>query len=98
MVNIANYNFEGPWVLGTSFNNVPGVYVVYTSQVWLDVGETDSAGQRLNGENHERKSNWTTCSNGMPINIAFLKVDSPALRLSVESGLRATLNPICGER
>jgi len=95
---IADYNFEGPWSLDQIFNDVPGIYVIYTSQKWLDVGETDKLGQRLNGENHERKSQWILNSNRLPISIAFLQVDNIALRLVVESRLRQVLSPVCGEK
>lgn len=97
-MDIVGYNFEGPWILGTSFNNVPGVYVVFTSQNWLDVGETDDAGQRLNGENHERKPQWISNCNRLPISIAFLRVQELQTRLTIESQVRNLLKPICGER
>jgi len=97
-MNIAGYNFEGPWLLGTNFNKVPGVYVVFTAQRWLDVGETDNAEQRLNGENHDRKPQWLLNSNRLPISIAFLRVDNPQFRLTIESQLRQTLVPVCGEK
>jgi len=97
-MDIAGYNFEGPWVLGANFNNVPGVYVVFTPQNWLDVGETDDAGQRLNSENHERKPQWISNSNTLQIYIAFLRMDDAQLRLTIESQLRQTLIPICGEK
>jgi len=97
-MNIRGYNFEGPWLLGQSFNDVPGIYVIYTSQQWLDVGETDKLGSRLNGENHERKPQWISNSGQLPINIAFLRVDGASLRLSIESRLRLLLSPICGKQ
>jgi hypothetical protein len=95
---IAGYKFEGPWVLGTYFNNVPGVYVIFTSEKWLDVGETDKLGSRINNENHERKPDWVSSSNNLQINIAFLGIDNPNVRLNVESQLRRLLSPVCGER
>ena len=97
-MNIGGYNFEGPWPLGQSFIDVPGVYVVYTSRQWLDVGETDKLGSRINGENHERKPQWISTSGGLPIGIAFLGVDTPKVRLAIESLLRSSLKPVCGER
>lgn len=47
MVKIQNYNFQGPFSLNTLLNEVAGIYVIYTSQNWLDVGETDKLGQEL---------------------------------------------------
>lgn len=97
-MNISGYNFEGPWSLGQSFNDVPGIYVVYTSQQWLDIGETDKLGSRINGDNHERKPQWISNSGGLPINIAFLRIDEAKARLDVESQLRLLLAPVCGEK
>lgn len=97
-MQILNYNFEGPWPLGQIFNDVPGIYVVYTSLNWLDVGETDKLGSRINGENHDRKPQWILNSTRLPINIAFLRVPDSKTRLLIESQLRNYLCPLCGER
>lgn len=97
-MDILGFNFEGPWVLGQNFNDVPGIYVIYSGQTWLDVGETDKLGQRINGDNHERKPQWIKQSSGYPIRIVFLRVPDQKERLMVESRLRVALNPCCGER
>lgn len=97
-MQILNYNFEGPWLLGQLFNDVPGIYVIYTSQNWLDVGETEKLGSRINGENHDRKPQWISNSNRFPIYIAFLRVPDLQTRLLIESQLRNYLCPLCGER
>ncbi len=97
-VSIQGYSFEGPWVLGQKFNDVPGIYAVYTNVVWLDIGETDKLGDRINGDNHERKPDWIRNSNGKQINIAFLRVEDSKKRLEIESYLRSVLNPVCGDR
>lgn len=94
-VNINGSTFES-YPLNTSFNDVPGVYVIYTSQRWLDVGETDKLGQRI--PSHERRDGWMNNASGLPINIAFLRIESQSRRLSIESNLRNSLNPICGSR
>lgn len=97
-MNIQGYNFEGPWVLGTNFNDVSGVYVVFTSQTYLDVGETDKLGNRINGDNHERKPQWLLQAKGGQIQIAFLNVSDQQLRLAIESSLRLALRPLCGDK
>ena len=81
-----------------NFNDVPGIYVVFTSQVWLDVGETDKLGQRINGDNHERKLQWLNRAAGGQIQIAFLRVPDQQQRLTIESSLRQSLRPLCGDR
>ena len=98
IMNILGYNFEGPWLLGQKFNDVPGVYVIYNSRVWLDVGETDKLGQRINNNAHERQPQWISNSNSLPIHIAFLRVSDPQVRLRIESQLRNNLRPVCGEK
>ena len=95
---IQGLNFEGPWSLGTSFNDVPGVYVVFTGQAYLDVGETDKLGQRINGDNHERKPQWLRSAGMSPVQIALLKVAEQQQRLNIESNLRTALRPLCGDR
>ncbi len=96
MVKIQNYDFQGPFSLNTSLNDVAGVYVVYTSQNWLDVGETDKLGTRIS--NHERRPEWLRNASGQPIWLAFLGVGETRLRLAIESQLRLLLAPVCGEK
>jgi len=96
MVKINNYDFEGPYSLSSSFNEVAGIYVIYTTQSWLDVGETDKLGSRIS--NHERKKEWYRYAEGLPIWLAFLEVSDSGRRLQIESELRSLLQPICGER
>lgn len=98
MPNISGLNFQGPWPLTTGFSDVPGVYVIYTSQKWLDVGETDGLGTRVNGDNHERKQCWLNNAGGLQIDLAFLSESNQQRRLDIESNLRRALNLSCGER
>ena len=96
MVKIKNYNFQGPFSLNISLNEVAGVYVIYTSQNWLDVGETDKLGTRIGS--HERKPEWLRNANGLPIWLAFLGMANSQQRLQIESELRKFLSPLCGEK
>lgn len=96
MVKIQNYDFQGPFSLNTSLNEVSGVYIVYTSQNWLDVGETDKLGTRIGS--HERKPEWFRYANGQPIWLAFLGISNSVQRLRIESELRNSLSPLCGEK
>lgn len=72
--------------------------MIFTSQKWLDVGETDKLGDRINADNHERKPEWLRQAGGYQINIAFLRVENYQRRLAIESELRAFLGPVCGEK
>lgn len=96
MVKIQNFDFQGPFSLSTSLNDAAGVYVIYTSQNWLDVGEADKLGTRIGS--HERKPEWLRNSNGYPIWLAFLAVQNSQQRLQIESELRNSLAPLCGEK
>lgn len=92
--NINGYTFE-TYSLNIGFNDVPGVYVIYTSQKWLDVGETDKLGQRI--PSHERRNCWINNAGSLPISLAFLYVESQNQRLNIEASLRNSLNPTCGQ-
>ena len=93
-VQINGLTFEGPYNIDGSFNAVAGVYVIYTSQKWLDVGETTDLGARIS--THDRRPCWIRNTGGLRINLAFLAVNKEADRLTLESKLRANLNPTCG--
>lgn len=95
MVIIQGYNFEPHNLDGTNFNEVPGVYIVYTSESWLDVGETDKLASRLSG--HERKDCWRRHANRNVIYLAFMYVAEPTMRVRIEQLLRGKLSPLCGQ-
>jgi hypothetical protein len=96
MVKIQNYNFQGPFSINAKFNEVTGVYVIYTNQNWIDVGETDRLATRI--DSHERKPEWLRNANGLPIWLAFLGISGFQQRLQIESELRNYLCPLCGEK
>ena len=96
MITIEGYQFEGGQPLETTrFNEVPAVYVIYTSDSWLDVGETDKLAARL--QNHERKECWKRNAGGKSIYVAVLQESSSQKRSAIEAYLREKLNPKCGE-
>lgn len=97
-MNIQGYNFEGPRLLGTSFNDISGVYVIFTGQTCLDVGETDKLGNRINNDNHERKPQWLARAGGCQIQVAFLNISDQQRRLAIESSLRLSLRPLCADK
>ena len=84
--------------LGTRFSNVAGIYAVYTANRWLDIGQTDQLGIRMNGGVHERQKDWVANSMSAPIFIAFLPMDNEQSRINLESSLRQILQPLCGDR
>ena len=80
----------------TKFNEVAGVYVISTSQRWIDVGETDRLGSRL--ASHERKPCWNRNSNNQTLWVNFKQINNQQERLNFEYKLRQNLNPTCGDR
>lgn len=95
MVEIKGYQFETGYTPETNFNNVAAVYVVYTNDVWLDVGETDELGSRI--QSHERKGCWERNAGGKKIWIAVRQEGNKQGRLALEAYLRRELRPKCGE-
>jgi len=93
---IQGINFESHPLATTTFSDVPGVYVITTSQKWLDVGQTDKLGQRLTS--HERKADWLREAGGLTIWVNFLRIDNEQRRLNLETNLRTNLRPVCGEK
>jgi hypothetical protein len=97
MHKIGSYSFDGPYdVEKSNFNNVKGIYVIYASNIWLDVGETDNLGERI--PNHERKNCWKSHANNEIVYLLFLAVSDYDQRLEIESALRERLKPACGDR
>lgn len=96
ITNIQGYQFEQGYTVATKFNNVAAVYVIYTNQIWLDVGETDELGTRMAG--HERKPDWIRNAGLLPIYVAVYREDNYQTRLTIESDLRSKLGPRCGDR
>ncbi|TSC87298.1 MAG: hypothetical protein G01um101416_512 [Microgenomates group bacterium Gr01-1014_16] len=94
--NIAGYQLETGYPLSTAFNDVAGVYAIYTNERWLDVGETDQLGTRISG--HERRSCWQRNANSQTIYVAIYREANQQIRLHIESYLRLQLNPMCGDK
>ncbi|GEM_PF-894516 len=95
--NIQGYSFEMDYPLNTTtFNNVGAVYVIYINGKWLDVGETSELGNRI--ANHDRKSDWQQNAGILPIHVGVHQEGNEATRLAIESTLRNSLNPVCGDR
>jgi len=55
-----DYNFEGPYRLTTSLNDLSGVYAIISARnngnFIIDVGESSAVKTRI--ENHDRKDCW----------------------------------------
>ena len=97
ITTILGVQFESYPLETTKFIEVPGVYVISTSQKWIDVGETDKLASRL--ANHERKPCWERNSNNLTLWVNFKRIDGQQERLDLEAKLRDNLNPssTCGD-
>jgi len=95
VINILNYQFEGPYrEAGTNFNEVAAVYVILEeNNNWIDVGETDGLKTRL--ATHERRNCWER--NTRDIYVAVYRENSKEERLRIEKEIRDSYNFPCGE-
>lgn len=97
LTNIGGYQFEqGYPLITTTFNDIAAVYVIYTNQLWLDIGETDQLETRIS--EHERRPCWQRNAGTLPVYVAVHPEANQQTRLLVESYLRSQLKPTCGDK
>ena len=96
MSTILGLPFDTFRLEGTNFPDNPGVYVITTSQEWIDVGETDKLGQRL--AIHERKPCWEKNSNNLTLWVNLKYIENQQERLNLESRIRQNLDFCCGDK
>ena len=94
-MNIAGYQFQGPYPLATSiFNAVGAVYVISdVNNSAIDVGQTDNLKDRM--VNHDRKNCWLRNAVGEICVYAFVHNDEKT-RLAIESLVRNGHKFPCG--
>jgi len=95
------YSFEGAFLNCDSLKNLPGIYVIWckSGENWkvLDVGESENVKERVC--NHDRQDCWARNCNGTIYYSAVYFPDSSAeQRRVVESEIRTTTKPPCGDR
>jgi predicted GIY-YIG superfamily endonuclease len=105
MIQIGNYNFDGPWSLSrTDLIDRAAVYVILCSRSdgkydVVYVGETGQVGTRLS--NHERATCWNrNCSGSLYVAIFWTPSDrySADDRRAIEKKLRDQYNPPCNRQ
>lgn len=99
-MNISGYTFEGAYDHKKGFKDtIPAVYAIIDSHsnqsFLLDVGQTEDLNNRF--PNHQRESCWNSNGSGN-LTLWILRVQSEQDRLSIESQIRNTYNPSCGDR
>lgn len=100
-VQIANYNFEGPYTNIDSLADLSGVYVVLDQRsnglFVLDVGESSEVRTRI--ANHDRKGCWTSNSSGIvKVAVHYTPGLHQSGRQTIEQQLRQQYRPTCGDR
>jgi len=105
MIQIGNYNFDGPWSLSrTDLIDRAAVYVILCSRLdgkydVIYIGETGQAGTRLS--NHERAVCWSrNCSSSLYVAVFWVPSDrySADDRRSIEKKLRDQYGPSCNRQ
>jgi hypothetical protein len=101
MINIAGYQFEGPYTKTDSFKDNAGIYAILTrgqaTAQWtvLDIGESDQVKSRIG--NHDRKDCWNRNNQGTLAGAVLYTPDWTATqRRNLESSLREQYTPTCG--
>lgn len=93
MADFYGLSFDTDYSLfGDEFEDLPGVYVIYTETKCLDIGQTDKLKTAI--EAHPNTRTWVLSSNGEEIYIAFhLDIDQES-RVDKKGYLRAKMKPI----
>ena len=97
-ITISNYTFEGPFTSTASLRAQSGVYVILCqlpdSLTVIDVGESGNVKDRVS--NHDRQNCWSrNCSGTLQVAAYYC---NEAERMQLESTLRQTYKPPCGQR
>lgn len=93
MADFYGLSFETDYSLfGDEFADLPGVYVIYTEKVYLDIGQTDKLKTTI--ETHPNTRVWILNSNGEEIYVAFHLDPDLGSRVDKESYLRYKMKPI----
>lgn len=95
-MTILGLEFESYLLESTDFNDVPGVYVITTSEKWIDVGETNKLSSRLGS--HERRPCWSRNAEALKLWVNFRRIENEQDRLTLEAKIRLEFNFTCGEK
>jgi hypothetical protein len=98
-ITIGNLSFEGPFSNTDGLQSRSGVYAILGTNGTdglhvLDIGESGDVKGRVT--THDRKESWSRC--GYRNLSAAAYYCQQAERMRIETTLRQTYNPPCGER
>jgi hypothetical protein len=99
-LNVENlYTFNGPFTRVDDLLAKSGVYLISILENGyhrvLDIGESENIYHRV--KNHDRANQWVTHGRNQTLHVSSFYCDEPT-RMTIERQLRATCNPVCGER
>lgn len=93
-INFFGYDFEGGYLLfGDEFVPEPGVFVVYTDKLCLEVGESGNLREAL--ETHNNTLEWIKVAGSDDIFVAVYLEPDEESRREVKEHLHSKMNPRC---
>lgn len=100
MIQIGDYNFDGPYTSTVNLQNRSGVYAILCrnngSYHVTDIGESATVKDRV--ENHDREGCWTQhCSGSLAVAVYYTPGLTQTGRKLIEQRLRNKYDPPCGK-
>ena len=101
-IKITDYTFEGPTSSTGNLRHATGVYVILDKRAgerWhiIDVGESSDVRMRV--ENHDRQACWERNRRGtLGVAVLYTPRWTGTQRRQLESAIRRTFHPPCGDR
>ncbi len=99
-IEIAGYNFEGPFSNTSLLENRSGVYAIIGNNgqgnFLVDLGESAEVKNRV--DNHDRKDCWKRKSLRINIAVKYTPNLAQSGRMQIEQFIRSKFSGLCGER
>lgn len=91
-VDFYGYEFEAEIPLfGTEFVSLPGIYIVYTPKIYLEIGSTENLQVVIEENNNTRE--WIKLAGGEEILVAFRLDNNEERRKEKEAYLKSKMKP-----
>lgn len=101
VIQIAGYNFEGPFLSTDPLREEAGLYVILTQTTngWTVVDNGEASGIKSRIDTHDRAQCWKRHAVGK-LGVAVLYTPGWTLsqRMALEQQIRQMYNPACGKR
>ncbi|MDE0525257.1 MAG: hypothetical protein OXI27_01460 [Thaumarchaeota archaeon] len=98
MIEIAGYDFDGPYNYEQDISNAAGIYVILDQRsdvtYVVDVGESETIRERIT--HHDRKTCWKQNVRGR-MSIAVHYAEPIQRRKQIERVIREKYKPACGK-